>query len=511
MTEKTKKTVLFSFIAVLMLAFLCSCGGDGRIYPESIEELDGLRAGAVIGTIHDKVIEENFPNSSINYLNTYADQLAAVENNKIDYFLIDKYKACHMLGQTDSIKLLDEGVYDQNFGFIFRKDSEESDLIREKMNDFISKSKKDGTIKKLSDKWFDQSGKSVEDAKPLNIRLTGENGTLTMAVSATSPPFTFVSNEQLNGFDIELAMLFCKEYGYDLTFSASNFDGIIPAVESGKADFGGASITITEERAKSVNFSDSYVKSSVVPVVPVKAESGLSIAKTRKSFDRTFLKENRWKMVLSGIGVTLEIAFSAAIFGSILGFLIYLLCRRENRLINSFFDGFAWLFSGLPMVVVLMILYYIIFGNTSLSGTIVSSIAFSISTGLSVYSLLKTSVKSIDRGQTEGAYSLGFNDRQTFFHIILPQAMTQFIPNYKGTLISMLKGTAIVGYIAVADLTKTTDVIRARTYEAFFPLISTAVIYLILVCLITVIIKKAAAGFEPRRRSESKILKKFGK
>lgn len=233
------------------------------------------------------------------------------------------------------------------------------------------------------------------------------------------------------------------------------------------------------------------------------------MADIKRSFISTFITENRWKMIASGLVVTLEMAIGAAFLGTILGLLVYMLCRKGNKLLNGFFDGFSWLFSGMPMVVILMIFYYIIFAKSMVGGVIISIIAFSISVMLSVYSLMKTSVKAIDRGQIEGSYSLGFTDMQTFLHIVLPQAMEQFVPNYKSIIIKMLKGTSVVGYIAVQDLTKVSDIIRSRTYDAFFPLIATALIYLVLVMLLTTLLNKVEFRFNPKKRSDEKILKKF--
>ena len=148
-----------------------------------------------------------------------------------------------------------------------------------------------------------------------------------------------------------------------------------------------------------------------------------------------------------------------------------------------------------------MVLFYIIFGKSNISGIIVSIIAFTLTFGISVYSMLKTGTGAVDQGQTEGSYALGFSDNEAFFLIILPQALMHILPIFKGELVSLLKATAVVGYIAVQDLTRAGDMI------AFFSLISVAIIYYvigrILGWLISIIQKKV----DPARRSKEKILK----
>ncbi len=502
-----KKLIIFAAMLIVVLP-VCGCSGSSRIYPTGIDELDGLRAGAAMGTIHDVVIEEHFPNSEISYYNTYADQLLALENNKVDYFVADEIKIHHMTAGREDFLLFEDSLFITDFGYIFRKDTSDNDFLEQQMNDFIKKSAEDGFSDYLHDKWLVNVAEAVDNADPLDFTLTGENGIIRFAVSQSSPPFCFVSKNELNGYDIEFFLAFCREYGYGAEFHASDFAGMIPAVSSGKCDIGGSSISITEERAKSVDFSDSYCRSNIIAVV-AKDSSSFSIDKIVEAFKKTFIDEDRWKTILEGLGVSMIITFTAAVAGSLLGFIIYMICRRGNRFLNGLFDAFTWIYKGLPAVVILMILYYVIFADSALSGVWISAIAFGISVGVGVYAMLKTAVLSIGRGQKEGAYSLGFTDSQTFFRIILPQAMPQFLPNYKSALITLLHSTSIVGYIAVQDLTKVSDIIRSRTFEAFFPLIATALIYLFLVWLISLGIKAITKRFDYKRRSIKKIKKKF--
>ncbi len=162
---------------------------------------------------------------------------------------------------------------------------------------------------------------------------------------------------------------------------------------------------------------------------------------------------------------------------------------------------------GMPVVVLLMILYYIIFAKSQISGTLVAIIAFTLVFGCGVFGMLKMGVGAIDKGQTEAALALGYGDVQTFFRIIFPQAIPHFLPAYKGESVALVKATAIVGYIAVQDLTKMGDIVRGRTYEAFFPLIAVAVIYFILGGALTFLVGRVEKILNPRRRRREDILK----
>ena len=154
------------------------------------------------------------------------------------------------------------------------------------------------------------------------------------------------------------------------------------------------------------------------------------------------------------------------------------------------------------MVVLLMILYYVVFGNSGLDAVFVAVIGFSLNLAAYVSEIMRSGIESIDGGQREAALALGFTENQAFFKFIFPQAAQRFLPVYKGEIVSLLKGTSIVGYIAIQDLTKMGDIIRSRTYEAFFPLIVTAVIYFILAWILSLILSRVEISINPKRRKK---------
>jgi polar amino acid transport system substrate-binding protein len=137
------------------------------------------------------------------------------------------------------------------------------------------------------------------------------------------------------------------------------------------------------------------------------------------------------------------------------------------------------LMRGTPVLVLLMLMYYVVMAPMDASGIVVAIVTFAMNTAAYISEMLRTTIQGIDRGQTEAGLALGFTPRQTFLRIVLPQVVKAVMPVYQGEIISLLKGTSIVGYIAVADMTRASDLIRSRTFDAFFPLILTAIIYFV--------------------------------
>ena len=156
------------------------------------------------------------------------------------------------------------------------------------------------------------------------------------------------------------------------------------------------------------------------------------------------------------------------------------------------------------MLVLLMILFYIIFAKSNLSGNIVAIIGFAMNFGAYVSEMIRTGILAVDKGQMEAALALGYPRHIAFLKIVLPQAAQHFLPVFQGEFISLIKMTSIVGYIAIQDLTKAGDIIRSRTYEAFFPLIVTAVIYFIISWLLTRGLIVLQKRLNPKLRREKK-------
>ena len=207
-------------------------------------------------------------------------------------------------------------------------------------------------------------------------------------------------------------------------------------------------------------------------------------------FVTNFIADNRWKYILEGLGVTLKVTFFAVLIGIVIGFMVAVVRSTYDRtgklkVLNLFCKLYLTVIRGTPVVVQLLIIYFVVFGSSDISKTLVAVMAFGLNSGAYVAEIFRSGIMSIDNGQFEAGRSLGFNYVQTMVHIIMPQAFKNVLPALGNEFIVLLKETSVSGYIALQDLTKAGDIIRSRTYDAFMPLIAVALIYLAMVLIFT--------------------------
>jgi len=475
------------------------------------EKLSGMKIGVLDGTFFDEFSQSLIPDCQQVFLYSNADMALALENGAIDAYMTDQPIARALLKQYPYQSVFAVASQD-SYGYIFPKNSRESDYLRAQMNGFLQGLREEKTLREIDGIWFgDDESKKVVDFSG----LTGINGELTMAVtSRVGEPFCYLKDGRYVGYDVDIAVRFCREYGYSLTLVEYDFSELIDAVSAGECDFGGSCITITEERKEFLNFTDPNYDGGVVIVVrdTLALEDADRTAQTlwqsvQNSFRKTFLRENRWKMFVNGIGITMLITIVSAVCGTVVGFLVFLLYRKKNRLPNAAVNILSDFLRKMPVVVILMILYYLVFAKSHLSGMVVSCIGFSMIFACSVLGCLKLAAGAVDNGQMEAALALGYSDTRAFLRVILPQAMQHFLPAYQEEIVSLIKETAVVGYIAVQDLTSVSDIIRSRTYEAFFPLIASALVYFAIAWILALLVQHIRIRSNPKRRSSKKVLK----
>ena len=203
---------------------------------------------------------------------------------------------------------------------------------------------------------------------------------------------------------------------------------------------------------------------------------------------KNFIKDDRWRYITSGLGVTLKVTFFAVLIGILLGFLVAIIRSTYDRtgkmkILNAICKLYLTVIRGTPVVVQLLIIYFVVFASTNVSKVLAAVLAFGINSGAYVAEICRSGIMSIDIGQLEAGRSLGFSYAQTMWYVILPQAFKNVLPALGNEFIVLLKETSVAGSIALEDLTKGGDIIRSRTYNAFFPLMAVAGIYLIMVLI----------------------------
>ena len=222
-----------------------------------------------------------------------------------------------------------------------------------------------------------------------------------------------------------------------------------------------------------------------------------------ESFSNNLIVEDRYRMILDGLQVTLLITLCAAVLGTILGGLVCWMRMSRRPWLQKVGKAYLGLMYGMPVLVLLMLMYYVVMAPLDATGIVVAIVTLAMNMAAYICEILRTAIQRIDRGQTEAGLALGFTGRQTFFKIVLPQVIKSIMPVYQGEIVCLLKETSIVGFIAVADMTRASDLIRSRTFDAFFPLIVTAIIYFLMTRLIVLLfqslvgrqrVKAAVAG-----------------
>lgn len=211
----------------------------------------------------------------------------------------------------------------------------------------------------------------------------------------------------------------------------------------------------------------------------------------QRKFVNNFITSDRWQYIADGLITTLKVTFFAVIIGIIIGFLVAVVRSTYDKtgklkILNALCKLYLTVIRGTPVVVQLLIIYFVIFGDVrDVSKIAVAVMAFGFNSGAYVAEIFRSGIMSVDSGQFEAGRSLGFNYVQTMRYIIMPQAFKNVLPALCNEFIVLLKETSVSGYIALQDLTKGGDIIRSRTYDALMPLLAVAIIYLTMVIIFT--------------------------
>ncbi len=210
----------------------------------------------------------------------------------------------------------------------------------------------------------------------------------------------------------------------------------------------------------------------------------------RITFISTFIEDDRWKYLADGLSVTMQVTFFAVLLGIVLGFIVAII-RSTNqktgklKILNLICRIYITVIRGTPVAIQLLIIYFVVFASYNISKVFVAIIAFGFNSGAYVAEIVRGGIMSVDSGQMEAGRSLGFNYIQTMRHIIMPQAFKNVLPALGNEFIVLLKETSISSMIALQDLTRGGDIIRGLTFQAFMPLIAVALIYLLIVMILS--------------------------
>jgi His/Glu/Gln/Arg/opine family amino acid ABC transporter permease subunit len=494
---------------------LCGCGSnnsDNTHYYTSLSELEHKRIGALTGSIEAIHAGERLPDAELVLYDSTSDIHEALITGKIDAYADCDAIAMSMVAEDPALTCLDEPISEiVTGGTVFSKTPAGKALCDE-YSDYIRELKKSGTYDEILSIWTgaDNTQKIVPDPSTLENR----RGKLLVALESTSVPFSYIKDGRLVGSDIDFITRFCRDRGYALEFKQMSFSSVLASISSGKCDAACGGIVYTDERGESVYFAEpTYIGTSVIVVlsapstVPSSEDTESIFTSLKMSFIKNFIREDRWKLLLSGLLVTLSLSTLSGIFGTILGCIVCFLRMRKRAVSTAIADAYIRIFRGTPIVVLLLVLNYLIFTYKDFPAFWVCVIGFSLDFSAYTSEIFRKGIESVPEGQAKAATAIGFGPAHGFIKVILPQALINILPVYTGQFIALVKLTSVAGYISLMDLTRASDIIRSRTYEAFFPLILTAIIYFLLSVILIMLLGNLERLVQPKSRNISEIRK----
>ncbi len=472
----------------------------------SAADLKDKKIGVLLGSVHDTYAAKQYPQATILQYKAPSDILLAVKSGKVDAAIYTHETLLEILRADDELALLGEPLFSVLIGTGFNK---ENDSLREQFNAFLVQIKKDGVYDDMASRWI-LKGIAHMPA----IDNTKSNGVLVVGiVSDKGLPFTIVQDNRMIGYDVELTERFAGYLGKELKLMDMEFGSLIAAVSTNKIDMITSTLMLTEERKKQIAFSDPYYELHASVFALKRRIAGMggdgtgpaSVSLFRgiaNSFRSNIIQEKRYLLILEGLKTTLVISVASTLFGTMLGALVCFMRMSKKRLLNLPAKVYISVLRGTPVLVVLMLIFYVVFASVSIEPVVVAIIAFGLNFAAYASEIFRTGIEGVDKGQTEAGIAMGFTRSATFLYIVLPQMVRRILPVYKGEFISLVKMTSVVGYIAVQDLTKASDIIRSRTFDAFFPLIMIAVLYFLISWFLMQLLEYVERLTDPKNRKK---------
>lgn len=460
--------------ALVLCAFLgCSKNDGGSLELHSEADLSGLTVAATNGNYHQVKLSAR-EDVKLFVSNSETDCVQAVRQGMADVYVSDEV----MLTKEDlarlGMKIAFRGDESFDVAFAVRKGDE---ALLDTLNAFLESA----PIKAITDFWLNGGPEVAEpafeiDAAPLRV-----------ASPVNISPICYVGDSgEWTGMDVDILRRFAHTLGRPLQIIYQDLGSGIIALQTGQVDLISGSLFITEERKTAVDFSIPYYKCHPAYFVADKgSKGGLGLAERLKM---NLVTDKRWKLITDGLLETLKITLLAILLGTILGVGVCACRRSRKEWIRSLAGLYGDFINGIPTLVLLLIMFYIVLAGTGLSASLVAVVTFALCFASSAGSIFDAAISSVPKGQTEAGLALGFTPLKTFTGIVFPQALKSGLPLYSGECVALLKSTSIVGYIAIHDLTRASDLIRSRTFDALIPLLVVTVLYFVLAWLIRLLL-----------------------
>ena len=482
-----KKRLIWALLVLLAV----SCGKDKEPVTEinSIVDLPGHRVAVGTGSCYDLELSARSDIILLRF-NTETDIIQAVANGKADVCVNDEIIYNADTRKSLGVKIAFRGEESFPAGFGFRKD--DLDLVNE-CNAMLAEMQSDGTLDSLCNFWMNEDGVDTKLLVPYPNNGTGKP--LIVACACSVAPISFMVGKTWYGLECDLMYRLGERLNRPVEFKYFDAVSYMFSLSSGKADVLTGCLFITPEREKTIAFATPYHyyhPAYFVKDPEVAAAKPGFWQRAKESFKRNFIYEERWRFITDGLWETFKITILSILFGSALGIGVCAAARSRRRTLRKLAKAYCFIITGIPMLVFLLIMFYVVLVKSGLGATAIAVATFSLYFSTSFGEVFKNALESVPPQQTEASLALGFTRVQTFFYVVLPQALKIGLPFFKQQCVSLLKGTSIVGYLAIQDLARAGDLIRSRTFDALLPLLLVTVIYFILAWLIGFVLSLAA-------------------
>ena len=494
-----KKIIYISLLIAISLFVLSACGEkkEKELDVESVQDFNNkdYTIGVVSGYIFEEEVKENLPNAKIKLYDNRENTLKGLMAGEIDGIADDEPVVRARMRSDDSIKCVSGYVKESDYSFIFQK-NENGEKLSGEFSDYIAELKANGELEALDEKWFGDDTDNKTSEKPDSLPET--NGKIVLAYEHEIP-FAYQSVDASVGYEIDIALGFCEKYGYGLEIINTDFDDLINGVKSGKYDAACSGITITDSRKEDFYFGAPDYSGGTCIYIKASVDGTEELEKSDtffKAVENTFVEEGRYKLFLKGILVTIIIVLSGIVGGTAFGIVLYMYRMRGYQLVKFFVKIFTGLIHCIPVVMIVMLVYYSFYNHMAIGGVLASQIAFIFYFADEMYMLIEKHAKrkketGEDEYSLQDKYRPEFIDTKEFFHILFKDK-EEIVDDFRERVVTLIKMTAVVGYVTTQDMTKVFDIIRLNSKETMIPLVATTIAYFLLIAIVIAIINRIA-------------------
>ena len=479
--------IVLAFFAILPAA--CGKYEKEKVLPETVEGFNSsdITLAVVDGYIFSDLAEKYYPEAKIMHFDSRENAYKSVMIGNADGVIDDEPIIRAVMRGNDDYCLIDGYVEPADYAFIFTKNEEGEKLCRE-FSAYVESLRESGELQQLDDKWFgDRTDNKISDSMS---DLNGTNGTIRLVYDISNVPFSYMSAGKPVGYDIDLAIGFCREYGYTLEAGPSDFTAMLNGVADGTFDMGCGAITVTGERAEKLYFSEAdYSGGASICVRSRNGEQESEVSYPGRSFYRTFIENDSYRLFLRGIGTTILLTVLTVLAGTIMGCIMYILTQRADPIVRQLTKLTILIIRGVPAIMTIMFLYYVYYQDMYLGEIVAAVLGFTIVFSEKVYRTIKECAEDEINGDLAKNYRVEYIDTAEFFAALYIRSGKTMWKSYRENVISLIKFTPLAGYIAVNDMTRTVEYFRQNTFEFIMPLTVIAVAYMFIIALVSWIMR----------------------